>query len=81
MKKHQLVEAWVKNRIAEGLLIPGDKLASESQLCAQFGVSRNAVRQAIRNLARNGLVESLKGVGTFCRTPAPSSPFSMNVGL
>jgi len=81
MKKHQQVEAWVKNRIAEGFLVPGDKLASESQLCVQFGVSRNAVRQAIRNLASDGLVESLKGVGTFCRTPAPASPFSMNIGL
>ena len=50
MRKHQVIETWVRSRIDEGLLVPGDKLASESQLCAQFGVSRNAVRQAIRGL-------------------------------
>jgi len=81
MKKHQVIETWVRNRINEGVLVPGEKLASESQLCAQFGVSRNAVRQAIRNLIRDGLVESIKGVGTFCRTRLPASPFSANIGL
>ena len=81
MRKHQVIETWVRSRIKEGLLAPGDKLASESQLCAQFGVSRNAVRQAIRGLIADGLVESIKGVGTFCRARLPVSPFSTNIGL
>jgi GntR family transcriptional regulator of arabinose operon len=81
MTKHKTVEAWIRNRIEEGVLVPGEKLPSESQLCAQFGVSRNAVRQAIHNIAHEGLVESIKGVGTFCRKRAPLSPFSRNVGL
>ncbi len=81
MRKHQVVEAWIRNRIDEGVLVPGEKLPSESQLCAQFNVSRNAVRQAIRNLVLLGLVESTKGVGTFCRTRLPPSPLSANIGL
>jgi GntR family transcriptional regulator of arabinose operon len=81
MKKHQVIEAWVRNRIDEGVLVPGEKLPSESQLCAQFGVSRNAVRQAIHNLVHQGLVESIKGVGTFCRTRLPASPLSANIGV
>jgi GntR family transcriptional regulator of arabinose operon len=79
--KHETVETWIRNRIDEGILIPGEKLSSESQLCAQFGVSRNTVRQAIRNLAREGLVESIRGVGTFCRTRPPLSPLSANIGV
>jgi GntR family transcriptional regulator of arabinose operon len=81
MKKHQVIETWIRNRIDEGVLVPGEKLPSESQLCAQFGVSRNAVRQAIHNLINEGLVESIKGVGTFCRTRLPASPLSANIGL
>jgi len=81
MKKHQVIETWIKHRIDEGVLVPGEKLASESQLCAQFGVSRNAVRQAIHNLIHEGLVETIKGVGTFCRTRLPASPLSANIGL
>jgi GntR family transcriptional regulator of arabinose operon len=81
MKKHQVVETWIRNRIDEGVLVPGEKLPSESQLCAQFSVSRNAVRQAIHDLMHAGLVESIKGIGTFCRSRLPSSPLSTNIGL
>jgi len=81
MKKHQVIEAWIRNRIDEGVLIPGEKLPSESQLCAQFAVSRNVVRQAIHNLIHEGIVESIKGVGTFCRTRVPASALSTNIGL
>jgi GntR family transcriptional regulator of arabinose operon len=81
MKKHQVIETWIRNRIDEGVLVPGEKLPSESQLCAQFGVSRNAVRQAIHNLIQEGIVESTKGVGTFCRSRLPASPLSANIGL
>jgi GntR family transcriptional regulator of arabinose operon len=81
MKKHQVIETWIRNRIDEGVLVPGEKLASESQLCAQFTVSRNVVRQAIHNLTHEGLVESIKGIGTFCRTRLPTSSLSTNIGL
>ncbi len=81
MKKHQVIETWIRNRIDEGVLVPGEKLPSESQLCSQFGVSRNVVRQAIHNLIHEGLVESIKGVGTFCRTRLPAAPLSTNIGL
>jgi GntR family transcriptional regulator of arabinose operon len=81
MKKHQVVETWITSRIDEGVLIPGEKLPSESQLCAQFGVSRNVVRQALHNLIHEGLVQSIKGVGTFCRARPRASALSTNIGL
>ncbi len=81
MKKHQGVESWIRSRIEEGVLVAGEKLPSESQLCAQFGISRNAVRRALRTLAQERTVESIKGVGTFCRARLPASPLSANVGI
>jgi GntR family transcriptional regulator of arabinose operon len=80
-KKYQIIEAWIRKSIADGKFTPGAKLPSESQLCAQFGVSRNAVRQAIRNLAHEGWVESLRGIGTFCRSRLPSADLTTNIGF
>ena len=81
MRKRQLVETWIRGRIDAGALIPGEKLPSESQLCEQFGVSRNVVRQAIARLAEEGFVESTRGVGTFCRARLPASVSSTNIGV
>lgn len=46
-------------------------LATEQQLCAEFGVSRTTVRQALGVLKQDGLLESRRGVGTrFVGEPA-----------
>ncbi|MDW5594684.1 GntR family transcriptional regulator [Conexibacter stalactiti] len=47
---HQLREA-----ILDGALAPGDELPAERELCAQFGVSRTTVREALRALQAQGL--------------------------
>jgi GntR family transcriptional regulator len=39
-------------------------LATEQQLCAEFGVSRTTVRQALGLLKQDGLLHSRRGVGT-----------------
>jgi GntR family transcriptional regulator of arabinose operon len=81
VKKHEAVENWIRKRMDGGAIVPGEKLPSESQLCVQFGVSRNSVRQAMQALLREGRVETIKGVGTFCRARAPSTATSTNIGL
>ncbi|WP_395710075.1 GntR family transcriptional regulator [Reyranella sp.] len=46
-------------------------LATEQQLCAEFGVSRTTVRQALGVLKQDGLLQSRRGVGTrFVGEPA-----------
>jgi len=44
---------------------PGDRLASEHQLCQIHGVSRSVVRQALAELAKKGLIHKVKGQGVF----------------
>lgn len=39
-------------------------LATEQQLCTEFGVSRSTVRQALGVLKQDGLLQSRRGVGT-----------------
>jgi DNA-binding FadR family transcriptional regulator len=54
-------------------LQPGDKLPPERELSEQFGVSRNALREALRTLEVAGLVELRKGPkgGAFIREADP----------
>jgi len=67
-RKHSEIAEWIKAEIAAGNIRPGDRILSESEICRKFNVSRTSVRLAISNLSKEGLVESQKGVGTFCRS-------------
>lgn len=60
----QIVEQ-IETRILDGDLQPGEQLPAERELAEQFGVSRTAVREAIKTLREKGLVEVLAGRGTF----------------
>jgi GntR family transcriptional repressor for pyruvate dehydrogenase complex len=50
------VSAQIQVRIASGELRSGDKLPPERELAQSLGVSRGAVREALRTLERTGLV-------------------------
>lgn len=54
----EAVCAELRSRILSGALAPGQRLVEEA-LAATFGVSRNPVREALRVLAAEGLVEVL----------------------
>jgi len=60
----QIVEQ-IEQRIVSGALKVGDQLPAERELAIQFGVSRTAVREAVKSLRQKGLVEIAPGRGTF----------------
>ncbi|MGE5261857.1 MAG: FadR/GntR family transcriptional regulator [Acidobacteriota bacterium] len=62
----------IKANIFEGKLTPGDRLPSEKELIEHFGVSRITVRDAMRVLESQGLVEIKVGAGggAFVTTPS-----------
>ncbi len=55
--------------IVNQVLLPGQKLPSEDELAARFGVSRMTVRQGIADLIDEGLLYRRHGVGTFVAQP------------
>ncbi|MGE2835296.1 GntR family transcriptional regulator [Mycobacterium sp. SMC-4] len=48
---------------------PGDKLPSEAELSAQFDVNRLTVRRALDELNQRGLIETVRGKGSFVAIP------------
>lgn len=59
------IAAQIGRDIAEGRILPGEKLPTEHVLAKGFGVSRSVVREAIAQLRNEGLVETRQGVGAF----------------
>jgi len=55
----------IEERIINGELRVGDKLPSEAKLSDQFGVSRTAVREAMKVLSLQGYIDIQVGRGTF----------------
>jgi len=72
-KVYEEVVAQLERLILDGALRPGDKLPPERELAQRFGVSRSAVREAIRALELKGFVEPRPGEGTLVRTPSLDS--------
>lgn len=58
------IRRWILGQIESGALPTGATLPPEQQLAAQLGVSRATVRQAILELARDGVFQRRRGVGT-----------------
>jgi DNA-binding FadR family transcriptional regulator len=56
--------------IVRGDMEPGQAFPPELQLCEILGVSRTAMREAIRGLVAKGLIESKPKLGTRVREPA-----------
>jgi len=61
----------IKGMIMNGDLDAGDRLPPEVDLAARMGVSRTALREGMRTLEAQGLLETRAGVGTVVRSVGP----------
>ena len=68
LKIHLRVGDQLGLAIIRGEYAPGTILPSELRLCEMLGVSRTAMREAIRGLIAKGLVESRPKLGTRVRS-------------
>ena len=62
---YEQIVQQIEESIVKGTLKPGDQLPAERELAQRFGVSRTAVREAVKALREKGLVEAFSGRGTF----------------
>ena len=61
----QRIERTLEEAIREKKLTVGSKLPTEREMCESFGVSRTALREAIRRLSARGLITIQKGSGMY----------------
>jgi GntR family transcriptional regulator, transcriptional repressor for pyruvate dehydrogenase complex len=62
---YEQIVQQIEGSILNGELSEGCQLPAERDLAKQFGVSRTAVREAIKALQEKGLVDAFPGRGTF----------------
>jgi ABC-type glycerol-3-phosphate transport system substrate-binding protein len=66
---HQL-KTLICESIANGVWQPGDAIPTEHELCRMYNISRSPVRQALSELAREGILIRRPGLGTFVHEQA-----------
>jgi DNA-binding GntR family transcriptional regulator len=70
--KKEQVYRRLRGELLSHSLLPGDRL-SEIPLAARLGVSRIPLREAIDQLASEGLVERVPGLGSHVRSASPKA--------
>ena len=68
---YKKVQKYILELIESGEWEPGEPIPSESRLVEVLGISRMTVNRAVRELAAQGLLTRLQGVGTFVARKEP----------
>ncbi len=68
---YMIVKEYILSKIKKGELSPEDRIPSEKELMDLFQVSRITVRKAIDELAIEGYIYRLQGIGAFVQKPSP----------
>lgn len=66
---HSRAAETIAQFIRQNALEPGDKLPSERILAQQLGIGRNSLREALRTLEADGVIEVRNGLGVYVREP------------
>jgi DNA-binding FadR family transcriptional regulator len=61
----QIEEALYQKIIIEQIYAPGEKLPNETILSEELGISRTTLREAVRSLVSQGILEIRRGKGTY----------------
>lgn len=63
--KYRKISSWIVSKIQDGSYKYNTKIPSEQSLSRRFGMSRQTVRRAIKELTDQGYLRTEKGKGTF----------------
>lgn len=76
MKKlrYEKVYDAIKDRIKNGIYLPGEKLPRLEDLSKEFGVSISSVREAVRIFNKQKILTVRQGSGTFVRDDLSNTP-------
>lgn len=69
LPKYKQLKEEIMSWFHTGRLKPDDLMPSENEIAAQFGLSRQTVRQTLGELEKEGLLYRKQGKGTFVSAP------------
>ena len=69
----------LKDQILNKKWQPGEQIPGEQDLCDTYGISRTVVRQALRELELEGVINRRKGKGTYISEPKISEGLIQNL--
>lgn len=75
------IQQYVREKISSGEWPADQLIPSEAELSRQFGCSRITVTNALRELAKEGLIYRIQGKGTFAAPRVPPSGLYEQPGL
>ncbi len=75
----EIVVEKIKELLIQRKLKPGDMIPSETALAQSLQVSRGSVREAVKILSAYGVVEIMRGSGTFISTASNKRLFDANL--
>ncbi|MGL4974633.1 MAG: FadR/GntR family transcriptional regulator, partial [Bosea sp. (in: a-proteobacteria)] len=75
-----VISGELARAIGEGRYAPGEKLPTEAEMAAQYGVSRAVVREAIAQLKADGLVAVRQGAGAYVADMPGAASFKIARG-
>lgn len=73
---HRWIKEQLEREFGAGSLTPGQRLPSESEIMNSFGVSRHVVRLALTELAKEGVIRTERGRGSFVNPPKEIHPIT-----
>ena len=73
---HRWIKEQLERKFGAGSLAPGQRLPSESEIMNSFGVSRHVVRLALAELAKEGVIHTERGRGSFVNPPKEIHPIT-----
>lgn len=75
------VTDWLRDRIISGQWPRDERIPSEFELMEQLQVSRGTLREAIKALSHVGMLEVLRGDGTYVRATSEFDGAAQQAGL
>ena len=70
---HKKIINEVRENIVSGRWPPGFRIPFENDMAKEYGCSRMTVNKALTQLARSGLLERIRKLGTYVKAPQASS--------
>jgi DNA-binding GntR family transcriptional regulator len=75
MSRQQQLTETLLGQIVDGTMKIGDRVPTEAELCASYGLARGTVRRALEQVERLGMIDRRPGVGTTVLADRPVGPY------